>query len=88
MQTSERIELIRSRMQKKFSPTTLEVQDDSEKHIGHAGSRGGAGHYTLIIAAETLKNQNRVAAHREIYALLDDLIPHEIHALVIKILTV
>jgi BolA protein len=88
MQPAERMELIRSRMQQQFSPTTLQVQDDSEKHKGHAGSRGGAGHYTLTIAAATFNHKSPVDVHREIYALLDDLIPHEIHALVIKILTV
>jgi BolA family transcriptional regulator, general stress-responsive regulator len=87
MQPEERIQIIRTRVQEKFSPARLEVIDDSAQHKGHAGSRGGAGHYTLIISADTLKNKSRIDAHREIYALLDDLIPHEIHALVIKILT-
>ncbi|MES2217025.1 MAG: BolA family protein [Pseudomonadota bacterium] len=82
----ERMQVMRTRLQEKFSPTKLEVIDDSEQHKGHAGSRGGAGHYTVVIAADTLKNKTRVAAHREIYAVLADLIPQEIHALIIKIL--
>ena len=84
--TAHRIELIKTRLQNKFSPTHLEVIDDSAKHAGHAGAQGGAGHYTVIISAEYFSKISRVAAHREIYQVLNDLIPHEIHALQIKII--
>jgi len=82
----ERIQLIRERLTKAFLPTVLDVIDDSQKHIGHAGSVGGAGHYTVIIAAPDFSGKSRIDIHREIYQVLDDLIPHEIHALRIKIL--
>jgi len=85
MDAAERINTINQRLQKAFTPTKLEVIDDSDKHKGHAGSRDGAGHYTVIISAKAFENKSRVAAHREIYALLDDMIPHEIHALSILI---
>jgi BolA protein len=82
---SERRALIHGRLLKAFNPTYLEVVDDSEKHIGHAGSASGAGHYTVIIAADSFKQRSRLAVHREIYDVLNDLMPHEIHALQIKI---
>jgi BolA family transcriptional regulator, general stress-responsive regulator len=85
--TDARIQLMRERLQAAFSPTQLDIIDDSEKHKGHAGSRDGAGHYTLVISAPSFTKKNRVDAHREIYAVLNDLIPHEVHALVIKIVT-
>lgn len=85
MDRSQRIQVITERLQKHFSPIALEVQDDSDKHIGHAGSRGGAGHYTVTIQSDCFKNKSRIDAHREIYAVLADLIPHEIHALRIVI---
>lgn len=81
-----RIETIKKRLEDAFSPTTLEVIDDSHLHIGHAGSKGGAGHYTVVIRANSLNKLNRVSAHREIYKVIEDLIPHEIHALKIKII--
>lgn len=81
-----RIEIIKNRLQTHFSPTHLEVIDDSAKHVGHAGAAGGAGHFTVIISASSLVGISRVAAHREIYQALTDLIPNEIHALKIKIL--
>ena len=82
----DRVKIITERMQSHFAPSHLEVIDDSHKHVGHAGAAGGAGHYTLVISSELLKTKSRVIAHREIYALLDDLIPDEIHALQIKII--
>ncbi|MEO8400800.1 MAG: BolA family protein [Gammaproteobacteria bacterium] len=84
MNPEERRNLIEERLQKCFSPTQLSVIDDSEKHKGHAGSQGGAGHYTVIIAARCFQGKSRVETHREIYQLFHDLIPHEIHALSIK----
>lgn len=85
MMTSEqRIEIIRKRLQENFQPNQLEIVDDSHKHIGHVGSRDGAGHYTVVISADIFKNKSRVDVHREVYRVLDDLIPREIHALRIK----
>ncbi len=81
----DRVAIITERLQKAFSPSQLQVIDDSEKHKGHAGSAGGAGHYTIIISAPCLANLSKVAAHRKIYEVLNDMIPHEIHALQIKI---
>ena len=53
-------------------------------HHGHAGNSGG-GHFTIIIKSDLLAKQNRIQSHRQIYGLLDDLIPQKIHALQIKI---
>lgn len=82
---NKRITIIQQRLEEKFSPTRLEVIDDSEKHKGHAGSAGGAGHYTVIIASSRFSGKSRLQAHREIYEVFSDLIPHEIHALQIKL---
>lgn len=77
-------EVIYQRLQNTFSPSELEVIDDSHKHKGHAGSRNGAGHFTVKIHAECFKNQSRIIVHRQIYEVLADLIPEKIHALQIK----
>jgi BolA protein len=84
--TEERQRLIYEILQKAFLPTTLEIVDDSVKHIGHAGGAHGAGHYTVIITADCFKNKSRVDIHRAIYTVLNHLIPAQIHALQIKIL--
>ncbi len=85
MNNLTRKHLIIERLQEKFTPTHLEIQDDSHKHIGHAGSKDGAGHFSVTISADCFKNKSRIETHREIYKALDDLIPHEIHALQIMI---
>ena len=85
--SSARMQIMRERLQEAFAPTALEIIDDSDKHKGHAGSRDGAGHYTVQIAAKSLAEKSRVDAHREIYVVLNDLIPLEIHALIIRILS-
>jgi BolA protein len=84
MMKSERVQIIQERLQRLFSPSYLEVIDDSDQHIGHAGSRDGAGHYTVVILAEGFSGKTKVETHRMIYDALNDLIPKEIHALRIK----
>lgn len=82
---NERASLIHSRLQQAFSPTHLEVIDESDQHIGHAGHQGGGRHFAVIITAECFKQVSRVEAHRQIYAVLSDLMPEQVHALRIKI---
>ena len=85
MSPEEKKQLIESRIQQAFTPHHLEVIDDSDQHVGHAGHQGGGRHFTVIIAANSLKDLARIDAHRKIYALFTELMPDEIHALRIKI---
>lgn len=81
---NERVETIKARLNKAFSPSILQVIDDSADHIGHAGAAGGAGHYTVIIQAEAFAGQLPVKKHQMVYAVLNDMIGPEIHALRIQ----
>jgi BolA protein len=87
MNSEERVKVIRERLQSTFSPTHLEIIDDSDRHRGHKGAENGAGHYTVVISAPGFQNKNRITVHREIYTALNDLIPNEIHALKINSLS-
>jgi BolA family transcriptional regulator, general stress-responsive regulator len=80
-----RVDLIRSRLEQAFTPDFLEVIDESDKHIGHAGHQGGNRHFAIKIQAAAFYNISRVEAHRKIYALFTDLMPEQIHALRIEI---
>lgn len=62
-------------LNKKISPTYLEVIDESEAHIGHKGSRetGGA-HFRIIAKSKDFVGLNRVARHRMIHDALSDLL--------------
>lgn len=79
------MELIQQRLQD-LEPESIEIQDDSAQHRGHAGAAAGGGHYHLFIQAASLNALGRVAAHRAIYQRVQDLIPLPIHALQITLL--
>ncbi len=81
----ERIDKITNKLQQALQPTSLEIIDDSHKHIGHAGAKGGAGHFQVLIASEQFNDKNTLACHRLIYQALSEMMPSEIHALSIQI---
>ena len=66
-----------------LNPLTLEVQDDSHLHAGHAGAREGR-HFTVRIVSPRFQSLSRVARHRLVYDALHSLIPLGIHALAIE----
>jgi BolA protein len=65
-----------------LAPQSLEVQDDSHLHAGHAGARE-ARHFSVRLVSERFNGLSRVARHRLVYDSLHDLIPRGIHALAI-----
>ncbi|MEM1365024.1 MAG: BolA family protein [Pseudomonadota bacterium] len=82
--------LVATRMQAKleaaFSPTSLEVINESHLHAGHAGDNGtGESHFRVRIEAESLSGQSRVAQHRAINAALAEELAGAIHALAIDV---
>jgi BolA family transcriptional regulator, general stress-responsive regulator len=79
------VQQIRNRLAE-LAPLALEVVDDSAKHAGHAGARGGAGHFDVTVVSERFNGLSQVARHRLVYGLLADLIPQKIHALAIRAL--
>ena len=79
---TERIELLRKRLAA-LEPVELDIIDESHLHIGHAGSRDGAGHFRVKIVSSRFQGLRPVASHRLVYDLVHDLMPHPIHALAI-----
>jgi BolA protein len=73
------IETIQHRLAS-LQPVSLEIQDDSALHAGHAGNTGG-GHFTLKIVSSQFSQKSQIIRHRLIYQALTDLIPQQIHAL-------
>lgn len=69
-----------------LEPDSLEIVDESERHIGHKGS-GGGGHFRMTIVSEHFSGKSRVARHRLVYDLLSDLMKGEIHALALNAYT-
>lgn len=79
-----RVEAIRAALEAAFAPTVLEVQDDSHKHVGHAGARDGRGHFSVRITSAAFAGQLPLARHRAVYAALGGLMETDIHALAIR----
>lgn len=79
-----RIDQIRSRLESALTPMSLDIRDDSAMHAGHAGARGGAGHYTVFIRAGAFSGLRRLQRHRLVYDAVADMMPGEIHALSIN----
>lgn len=79
-----RVERIEALLRAAFAPESLRVSDDSHRHVGHAGARGGAGHYQVDIVAAAFSGQTPLARHRAVYAALASMMPGEIHALAIR----
>ncbi len=81
---SERMQQIEAKLRAALNPESLDLIDDSHKHAGHAGAKGGAGHFDLAIVSEKFSGVNTVGRHRLIYEALAEMMPGEIHALSIK----
>lgn len=69
-----------------LEPRQLDIEDDSAKHAGHAGSQGG-GHFNITIVSSHFLQKSKIMRHRIVYQALNDLIPSRIHALSIRALT-
>ena len=76
-----RVERMREALQQALQPESLEIEDESHLHAGHAGAAGGAGHYQVRIVSAAFAGLSAVARHRLVYAALAHLMPREIHAL-------
>lgn len=67
-----------------LAPESLEIVDESAKHAGHEGAKGGGGHYRLTIVARAFAGKPLQERHRMIYRALGALMHKEIHALAIR----
>ena len=69
-----------------FAPESLDVQDDSAQHAGHAGaSAEGETHYTVAIRSAAFAGMNRVARSRAVHAVLDSELKSGLHALALRL---
>jgi len=82
-QNDDRIAKIREKLEATFKPSKLEIIDESHKHAGHAGARGG-GHFVVHIVAEQFAGKNPIQRHRMVYDAVGELMQTEVHALSIK----
>jgi BolA protein len=78
---------IEARLAEGLAPTHIEVIDESHLHAGHAGARGGAGHYRAVLVSDRFEGLSRVKRQQLVYGLLAEEMGPEIHALSMRTLT-
>ena len=68
-----------------FSPTRLQIINDSAKHSGHSGDDGsGESHFTVVIEAPAFADMTRLARQRAVIAALGDIVGQRVHAVAIQ----
>lgn len=73
---------IRRKLEAAFSPTRLDLADDSDRHHGHAGHSGsGESHFNLRIESEAFAGKARVMRQRMVMKVLAEELAGPVHAL-------
>lgn len=73
------------RLRERFTPSALQVRDESAAHAGHmeAGATQGT-HFRVAISSAAFQGLNRVQRHRLVYDALDDFFAAGLHALALQ----
>jgi BolA family transcriptional regulator, general stress-responsive regulator len=74
------IDLLRERLIERLDAVSVDIDDESAAHAGHAGNQGG-GHFQVRIVSLRFANLPRIARHRLVYDAVADLMQGKIHAL-------
>ena len=70
-----------------YSPTKLEVINESYKHASHEQSpQNGNSHFLIKIKSEKLSKLTRLEGQREIYTLLKEEMNNGVHSISIRII--
>lgn len=75
-----RIDNIRRTLEAVLAPTRLDIEDDSHRHAGHVGAKGG-GHYRVYVVSAKFSGRTLIARHRMVYEALAEQMKGDIHAL-------
>ena len=80
----QRVDAIRAAIEAALAPASIEVEDESHKHAGHAGARAGRGHFRVDVVSDAFAGMSPIARHRAVYAAVGELMATDIHALAIR----
>jgi BolA protein len=79
---------IAGRLRDAFAAQHLEVEDQSERHRGHAGWReGGETHFMVTLVSPEFAGLSRVERQRRVHAALTAELADGIHALSLRLRT-
>jgi BolA protein len=71
---------MRSAIERALAPAALEIVDDSARHAGHPGARGG-GHFRVTLVSDAFRGRSQLERHRLVYAAVAPLMSGAVHAL-------
>jgi len=75
-------ESLKNKLTAAFSPSRLDLEDESARHAGHAGARpGGESHFKVVIEAAAFEGAPRVQRQRMVYRVLEEELAGPVHAL-------
>jgi BolA protein len=73
---------IRRKLTEGLAPTRLVIDDDSDRHAGHAGARsGGESHFNVTIESKAFAGLRQIERQRLVHRLLADELAGPVHAL-------
>jgi len=75
-------ERIRTKLNEALGPSAIVIEDQSQRHAGHAGARpGGETHFHVEIVSAAFVGKSRVERQRLVYTVLAEELASQIHAL-------
>lgn len=83
---TDRVARIEARLREALAPERIEIVDESSRHAGHAGARGGGGHFAVTLVSRRFEGLNTVQRHRLVYEALGEMMKTDIHALSLRAL--
>jgi len=78
---------IEAALRERLGALHVEVIDESQLHAGHAGARGGGGHFRAVVVSMQFAGKTPVERQRIVYDALAREMGSEIHALSMRTLT-
>jgi BolA protein len=78
---------MRAALEAAFSPLSLEILDESDRHAGHAGAVGGETHFRVRMVSAAFTGLSRVARQRAVMDALQSEFATGLHALALELKT-
>jgi len=76
---------IKEKINKKINPENIILIDNSSFHTKHKSFDSNKFHLKIVIKSTTLRNMDKITAHKEIFSILKNEMKNKIHALEIEI---
>jgi len=79
---------MQSKLTDALAPIELTIEDDSQRHVGHAGHDGrGESHFNVTVVSDRFQGRSRVDRQRLVYRILSEELADRVHALSVRALT-